>query len=131
MSKQPPPAPTATAVGPCPTLIQAVGRLDTGSLPSTIAPPDHPILVVKDTEYNNTFPAIIGTNISRDYAEYRSKADTPPGWQTALDSLCDSAIPVKTTNNLSIRVGPGEVIARKSCDISTAVTEHINKFIVR
>ena len=42
MSKQPPPAPTASAVGPCPTAIQIVGRPGTGSLPSTIAPPDHP-----------------------------------------------------------------------------------------
>ena len=30
MSKQPPPAPTASAVGPCPTLIQIVGRPGTG-----------------------------------------------------------------------------------------------------
>ena len=42
MSKQPPPAPTASAVGPCPTVIQIVGRPGTGSLPSTFAPPDHP-----------------------------------------------------------------------------------------
>ena len=42
MSKQPPPAPTASAIGPCPTIIQIVGRPGTGSLPSTIAPPDHP-----------------------------------------------------------------------------------------
>ena len=42
MSKQPPPAPTASAVGPCPTVIQSVGRPGTESLPSTIAPPDHP-----------------------------------------------------------------------------------------
>ena len=34
MSKQPPPAPTASAVGPCPTAIQIVGRP---------APPDHPV----------------------------------------------------------------------------------------
>ena len=27
---------------PCPTVIQIVGRPGTGSLPSTIAPPDHP-----------------------------------------------------------------------------------------
>ena len=32
----------ACAVGPCPTIIQIVGRPGTGSLPSTIAPPDHP-----------------------------------------------------------------------------------------
>ena len=43
MSKQAPPAPTASAVGPCPTVIQIVGRPGTGSLPSTIAPPDHPL----------------------------------------------------------------------------------------
>ena len=42
MSKQPPPAPTASAVGPCPTVIQIVGRPGTGSLPGTIAPPNHP-----------------------------------------------------------------------------------------
>ena len=42
MSKQPPPAPTASAVGPYPTIIQTVGRPGTGSLPWTIAPPDHP-----------------------------------------------------------------------------------------
>ena len=43
MSKQPPPAPTASAIGPCPTVIQIVGRPGTGSLPSTIAPPHHPL----------------------------------------------------------------------------------------
>ena len=44
-----PPAPTACAVGPtecavgpCPTVIDIVGRPGTGSLPSTIAPPNHP-----------------------------------------------------------------------------------------
>ena len=43
MSKKNLPAPTASAVGPCPTVIQIVGRPGTGSLPSTIAPPDHPL----------------------------------------------------------------------------------------
>ena len=32
MSKPPPPAPTASAVGPCPTIIQIVGRPGTGPL---------------------------------------------------------------------------------------------------
>ena len=42
MSKQPPPAHTASAVGPCPPpLSKFVGRPGTGSLPSTFAPPDH------------------------------------------------------------------------------------------
>ena len=38
------PAPTASAIGPCPTIIQIVGRPGTGSLPRTIAPSDHPLL---------------------------------------------------------------------------------------
>ena len=46
MSKPPPPAPTASAIGPCPTIIQIVGRPGTGSLPRTIAPPDHPLKIV-------------------------------------------------------------------------------------
>ena len=37
MSKQPPPAPTASAVGPCPTIIQTSRTPGTGSLPRTIA----------------------------------------------------------------------------------------------
>ena len=52
MSKQPPPAPTASAVGPCPTVIQIVGRPGTESLPSTFAPPDHPQNVRKISETN-------------------------------------------------------------------------------
>ena len=47
MSKPPPPAPTASALGPCPTVIKIVGRPGTGSLPSTIAPPDHPTVAMK------------------------------------------------------------------------------------
>ena len=49
MSKQPPPAPTASAVGSCPTVIHIIGRPGPGSLPSTIAPPDHPLKVVART----------------------------------------------------------------------------------
>ena len=42
MSKQPPPAPKASTLGPYPTIIQIVGRPDTGILPRTIAPSHHP-----------------------------------------------------------------------------------------
>ena len=44
MSKQPLPAPTASAVGPCSTVIHIEGRHGTESLLSTIALPDHPLL---------------------------------------------------------------------------------------
>ena len=40
MSKQPSPAPTASAVGPCPTVIQIVGRPGTGRVYP--APSHHP-----------------------------------------------------------------------------------------
>ena len=45
MSNQPSQAPTTSEVGPCPTVIQIVGRPGTGSLPSIIAPPNHPLLL--------------------------------------------------------------------------------------
>ena len=57
MSKQPPPAPTASAVGPCPTVIQIVGRPGTGSLPSTIAPPDYPSQAKAISEIHTGFRA--------------------------------------------------------------------------
>ena len=46
MPKRSPPAPTASATGPYPTIIQIVGRPGTESLPRTITPPDHPITSV-------------------------------------------------------------------------------------
>ena len=36
-------------IGPCPTVIKIVGRPGTGSLPSTIAPPDHPPVLGRPT----------------------------------------------------------------------------------
>ena len=42
MSKQPPAAPTASALGLCPTVVKSVGRPGVGSLPRTIAPSDRP-----------------------------------------------------------------------------------------
>ena len=53
MSKQPPPAPTARAVGPSPTIIQIVGRPGTGSLLSTIAPLHHPKKINEAWEVEN------------------------------------------------------------------------------
>ena len=51
MSKPPPAAPTASAIGPCPTVIKIVGRPGTGSLPSTIAPPENPPLHLWNHQY--------------------------------------------------------------------------------
>ena len=63
MSKQPPPAPTASAVGPCPTVIQIVGRPGTGRLPSTIAPPDQPLLMQMIHKKGTRADLIVATKI--------------------------------------------------------------------
>ena len=42
MSKQPPSASTASAIGPCSTIIQIVGRPGTGSYPGPSHPPPPP-----------------------------------------------------------------------------------------
>ena len=63
MSKQP--APTASAVGPCPTVIQIVGRPGTGSLPSTIAPPDHPTVCNGASFMDRRFRFERGSNSER------------------------------------------------------------------
>ena len=90
-----------------------------------------PLLIVSDTEYNQTVPAIIGTNVIRLFKQDNSSSSMPVEWQTAFDSICDDGIPVKTTSNYSIRIGPGEIktlhgIVRNTNNIDTAVTEHIN-----
>ena len=43
VSNQPPPAPAAGAVGPCPAVVRVVGRPGAGGLPGTIAPPGLPL----------------------------------------------------------------------------------------
>ena len=59
MSKQPPPAPTASAVGPCPTLSKLVGPPGTGSLPRTIVPPDHSHFLRKADDPIESFASIL------------------------------------------------------------------------
>ena len=89
-----------------------------------------PLLVVPETEYNSKVPVIIGTNLIRLCKTDSSDSEVPVEWQTAFDCLTGDSIPVKTTNNYAIRIGPNEVktihgIARKSSDFETAVTEHV------
>ncbi|MCG7879345.1 MAG: RNase H-like domain-containing protein [Candidatus Thiodiazotropha endolucinida] len=90
-----------------------------------------PLLVVSDTEYNSNIPAIVGTNVIRLCKTEVVTDKVPSEWQTAFDSLCDDSIPVRTTCNYAIRIAPFEVktihgIARKSNDMQTAVTEHMD-----
>ena len=86
---------------------------------------------MKDTDYNKVVPAIISTNIFCVFTEHRFDTDIPEAWLTAIDGLCDSVVPVKSTNNFTIRVGPGEMktvngVARHSGNLKAGLTEHIN-----
>ena len=95
-----------------------------------------PVLIVSDTEYNRKVPVIIGTNVIRLCKKSVPKADVPAEWQLAFDSLCDDSLPVRTTNNFNIRVGPREVkglhgFVRKTKNFETAVTEHIDSSLPR
>ena len=61
-----PSAPTASTVGPCPTVSQIVGRPGTGSLPSTIAPPNHPRHLRKNTKVSLAMhPSVLKYKTSR------------------------------------------------------------------
>ena len=88
-------------------------------------------LVVSDTSYNKQVPCIIGTNAIRLYKNSCTSENIPSEWEMAFDGISDESIPVRTTNNYSIRVGPGEVktlhgLVRNTKDMHTAVTEHID-----
>ena len=82
-SKQPPPAPTTSTVGPCPTVMQIVGRPSTGSLPSTIAP-DHPLNPKEPTEKSAILSTLCHVNathltpLSVCVGGWGSPADQPP-----------------------------------------------------
>ena len=80
MSK-PPPAPTASAIGPCPTINQFVGRPGSGSFPRTIAPPDHPQLKVKECTFGSSRPDMT-------LAVYRGRETTTQ--QQRQNAICDS-----------------------------------------
>ena len=69
MPKPPPPAPTASAIGTCPTVIKFAGRPGTGSLPSTIAPPDHP--KKEEMRNNAVLPMQIGAVIILNFTHSR------------------------------------------------------------
>ena len=77
MSKQSPPAPTANIVGPCPTTIQIVGRPGTGSLPSTIAPPNLP--THKELDYQVSICSLIPPAIA--ISKTQNRADTSVWWK--------------------------------------------------
>ena len=109
MSKQPPPAPTTSAVGPCPTVIQIVGRPGTGSLPSTIAPPDHPLGTVGQG------PIVLAVGAGGGCLDiftliYPFSPLSPSLWETAryrlIYYLKGPLNPKQPTNHLYVLAGP-------------------------
>ena len=87
-----------------------------------------------NTEYNRTVPVIIGTNVIRLLKQSSVDGFIPEEWQTAFSSLVDHTLPVKTTNNFSIRLGPGKVktvhgLVRNTADLENAVTEQTDTLL--
>ena len=84
-------------------------------------------LVVPHTSHNKQVPCIIGTNATRQYKKSCTNENVPSEWQIAFDET----VPVRTTNNYSTQVGPGEVktlhgLKCNTNDMHTAMTEHID-----
>ena len=76
-----PTTPTTSAVGPCPTVIQIVGRPGTESLPSTIAPPDHPR---KLRNFDRILLPDIDTISSNTHISWLQYVINPIGWLVVL-----------------------------------------------
>lgn len=94
-----------------------------------------PVLVIPTTEYSQTVPIIVGTNVIRLCRDMIGIDDSslPEAWKTAVDSLSQvNSIHVKSTNRFPITVQPKQVLtvhglARKSSfSFSTAVTESVD-----
>ena len=71
MSKPPPPAPTASATGPCPTVIKIVGRPGTGSLHyRTTRPPRPSIAEVVESLFLFIALAAILFNVAESFEQF-------------------------------------------------------------
>ena len=114
MSKQPPPAPIASAVGPCPTVIQIVGRPGTGSLPSTIAPPDHPRRLFSK-RYSCRLAFFDQCVVHSDFSSLQNFLKLPPTGKTAgpdginnyslLELAVELSLSICSLFNQSLRTG--------------------------
>ena len=87
-----------------------------------------PMLVVPLTEYTETVPVIVGTNIIRQFKSASSDdSDVPEGWKLAMTSICNKqAGVVKTTNKIVLQPLESKLItgfARKTRDVEAVVTE--------
>lgn len=91
---------------------------------------DVPVLIIPSTSYGLSVPVVIGTNVIRLCKEQCSdSADIPQEWNTAFLSVHSGYVgSVKSTNNTSIDVKPGETVTisgftRKVRNADAAVTE--------
>jgi len=95
-----------------------------------------PVLVVPDTELNNTCPVIVGTNVLRPIrlrVPPDSSCDVPGEWQMALDSLCHKTFMVKACSRKPITIEPYHTVEVNGFsrnidhDVSEVVTENPDK----
>ena len=87
--------------------------------------------MVPDTEYRQSVPGIIGTNVLR-YCNNNSDSLNDP-YNIALNAMKCSMIAVKATNKKPLTIHPNEIITisglvrKKDDSVTTAVTESHNK----
>ena len=123
-SKQPPPAPTASTIGPCPTVIHIVGRPGTGSLPSTVAPPDHPLLarsIVPD--YNAPRKQTASSDNHDRYYTYISGTMVFKFWPSKTTAILVTIFPFQTQwENSFYAISFCPVVIKPSCTWTLSVT---------
>ena len=88
-----------------------------------------PVFVVSNAEYKKHVPFITGTNVIHFFKDSCPINYIHSEWQTTFDCMFDDTIPVRTTNNYNLRVGPREIktlhgIVRNTKDMHSAITEH-------
>ena len=110
-----PPAPTTSAAGPCPTVIQIVGRPGTGKLPRAVAPPDHPSERWRKRGKNRgvknvqTTPTRTYCNCNRPLPYSYPNCTTPRhwrGWSGGAMVLGELPVPERPTIWITVGQGP-------------------------
>ena len=91
-----------------------------------------PVLVVPDTDFNQTCPVIVGTNVLRPLRSRVSSgapSDVPGEWQIALDSLNYKTFMVKACSRKPFSVQPYETVVVNgfSRGIDHGVTEIVTE----
>lgn len=123
-------------VGACGTKLPYLGYIEGEILIPSVLEPSIivPILVVPDTEYRQSVPGIIGTNVLRFCNSiFNDDTSSVHPYRLALDAVnSKNFISVKSTNKFPVVIHPNEIttlsgLVRKQNGIKTALTESTDR----